>query len=615
MSILKNIGGHEDLIRLTPKEQETLCQEIRSFLIEQVSHTGGHLASNLGIVELTVALETVFDTSVDRLVFDVGHQSYVHKILTGRREQFPSLRHFGGIAGFPKPSESVSDAFVAGHASNSVSVALGLARARTLGGQKHHVLALLGDGAMTGGLAFEGLNDAGASNLPLIVILNDNNMSISGNVGAVSRHLSRIRTRSGYFGLKKAWRKFTAKVPGGKFLYSCTHNFKKWLKKSMIGTTMFEEMGFTYIGPVDGHDLNRLIYLLQVAKESQKPVLLHVITQKGKGYGPAEENPCRFHGIGAFSPENGEVLSGSQVSFSETFGKTMVELGERHPELCAITAAMLSGTCLEPFAKAYPKRTFDVGIAEGHAVSMAGGLAKGGMLPVVAIYSTFLQRAYDMIFQDVAMQGLHVVFAVDRAGLVGEDGETHHGIHDVGYLTQVPGMTVLCPANQAELRLMLIWAVEQCKGPVAVRYPRGGDGAYHSVNWEPVFRSGKDLTLVTYGTTINTALETAKILAGSGIQAEVVRLPAVKPLDLRAITASVSKTGRILVLEEVAAGGCVGAEIIRRLTEAGVSAQMHNLNIGDRFATHGETKKLLQSLGLDAESVAAYVKEAFFHEK
>ena len=400
MSIIENIDGHEDLIRLTPKEQETLCQEIRSFLIEQVSHSGGHLASNLGIVELSVALETVFDTSVDRLVFDVGHQSYVHKILTGRRAQFPSLRHFGGIAGFPKPSESASDAFVAGHASNSVSVALGLARARSLSGEKHHVLALLGDGAMTGGLAFEGLNDAGASNLPLIVILNDNNMSISGNVGAMSRHLSRIRTRSGYFGLKKAWRKFTAKVPGGRFLYSCSHNFKKWLKNSMIGTTMFEEMGFTYIGPVDGHDLSRLIYLLQVAKESQKPVLLHVITQKGKGYGPAEENPCRFHGIGAFSPDNGEVLSGGYNTFSETFGKTMVELGERHPELCAISAAMLPGTGLEPFAKAYPKRTFDVGIAEGHAVSMAGGLAKGGMLPVVAIYSTFLQRAYDMLFQD-----------------------------------------------------------------------------------------------------------------------------------------------------------------------------------------------------------------------
>lgn len=615
MSILENIGGHEDLIHLTPKEQETLCQEIRSFLIEQVSHTGGHLASNLGIVELTVALETVFDTSEDRLVFDVGHQSYVHKILTGRREQFPSLRHFGGIAGFPKPSESASDAFVAGHASNSVSVALGLARARSLSGERHHVLALLGDGAMTGGLAFEGLNDAGASNLPLIVILNDNNMSISGNVGAMSRHLSRIRNRSGYFGLKKAWRKFTAKVPGGRFLYSCSHNFKKWLKNSMIGTTMFEEMGFTYIGPVDGHDLSRLIYLLQVAKESQKPVLLHVITQKGRGYGPAEENPCRFHGIGAFSPENGKSLSGGQVSFSETFGKTMVELGERHPELCAITAAMLPGTCLEAFAKAYPKRTFDVGIAEGHAVSMAGGLAKGGMLPVVAIYSTFLQRAYDMIFQDVAMQGLHVVFAVDRAGLVGEDGETHHGIYDVGYLTQVPGMTVLCPANQAELRLMLIWSVEQCKGPVAVRYPRGGDGAYQGVNWEPVFRQGTDLTLVTYGTMINTALEAAKILANKGIQTEVLRLPAVKPLNLEAITASVNKTGKLLVLEEVAAGGCVGAEIIRRLTEAGVSAQMQNLNIGDRFATHGETKLLLQSLKLDSESVAACVKEAFFREK
>ncbi len=615
MSILEKIHGHEDLIKLSPQELEQLCGEIRSFLVEHVSQTGGHLASNLGVVELTVALETVFDTATDRLVFDVGHQSYVHKILTGRREQFSSLRRFGGLAGFPKPSESATDAFVAGHASNSVSVALGLARARTAQGQNHHVLALIGDGATTGGLSFEGLNDAGASNLPLIVILNDNDMSISGNVGAISRHLSRIRTRSGYFGLKKAWRKFTNRIPGGKVLYSITHSFKKWLKNSMIGTTMFEEMGFNYIGPVDGHDLDRLMYLLQIAKTEEKPVLLHVITQKGRGYAPAEQNPTMFHGIGEFHPDSGEPVKGGGETFSGTFGKTLAALGEKNPKICAITAAMLPGTGLVPFAAAFPDRTFDVGIAEGHAVSMAGGLAKGGMVPVVAIYSTFLQRAYDMIFQDVAILGLHVVFAVDRAGLVGEDGETHHGLYDVGYLSQVPGMTILCPSSQAELVEMLTWAVEKCAGPVAVRYPRGGDGAYTGVSREMVFRPGTDVTILTYSTMINQVLEAAELLDQAGISAEVLRLAQIKPLDLAPIADSVRKTGRLLVVEEAAAEGSLGQQVIAGLAELGLDAQMDAVNTGDRFVTHGERKLLLQSLGLDAQSIANHVKEALHREK
>lgn len=615
MSILEKIHGHEDLIKLSPQELEQLCGEIRSFLVEHVSQNGGHLASNLGVVELTVALETVFDTATDRLVFDVGHQSYVHKILTGRREQFSSLRRFGGLAGFPKPSESATDAFVAGHASNSVSVALGLARARTAQGQNHHVLALIGDGATTGGLSFEGLNDAGASNLPLIVILNDNDMSISGNVGAISRHLSRIRTRSGYFGLKKAWRKFTNRIPGGKVLYSITHSFKKWLKNSMIGTTMFEEMGFNYIGPVDGHDLDRLMYLLQIAKTEEKPVLLHVITQKGRGYAPAEQNPTMFHGIGEFHPDSGEPVKGGGETFSGTFGKTLAALGEKNPKICAITAAMLPGTGLVPFAAAFPDRTFDVGIAEGHAVSMAGGLAKGGMVPVVAIYSTFLQRAYDMIFQDVAILGLHVVFAVDRAGLVGEDGETHHGLYDVGYLSQVPGMTILCPSSQAELVEMLTWAVEKCAGPVAVRYPRGGDGAYTGVSREMVFRPGTDVTILTYSTMINQVLEAAELLDQAGISAEVLRLAQIKPLDLAPIADSVRKTGRLLVVEEAAAEGSLGQQVIAGLAELGLDAQMDAVNTGDRFVTHGERKLLLQSLGLDAQSIANHVKEALHREK
>ena len=363
MSILERIRGHEDLTRLSRAEQAQLCDELRRFLVSHVAETGGHLASNLGVVELSVALETVFDTRVDRLVFDVGHQSYIHKILTDRRDQFSSLRRFGGIAGFPKPSESVTDAFVAGHASNSVSVALGMARARTLQHEKYSVLALIGDGATTGGLAYEGLNDAGASHEPLIVILNDNEMSIAHNVGGMAHHLSTLRTRPGYFGIKRIYRTVTHKIPGGKTIYQLPHRLKNWMKNRLLDTTLFEDMGFTYIGPVDGHDLERMIYLLRVAKSLNCPVVFHVITKKGSGYAPAEERPDQFHGIGPFDPETGAPRSVSAVSFSDTFGDTMLQLGRREGRLCAITAAMPAGTGLTAFERAYPERTFDVGIA------------------------------------------------------------------------------------------------------------------------------------------------------------------------------------------------------------------------------------------------------------
>ena len=615
MSILENIRGHEDLVRLSKAEQQQLCLELRQFLVSHIAQTGGHLASNLGLVELSVALETVFDTRTDRLVFDVGHQSYVHKILTDRRDQFSSLRCFGGIAGFPKPSESVTDAFVAGHASNSVSVALVMARARSLQRQDYSVIALIGDGATTGGLAYEGLNDAGASHEPLIVILNDNNMSIAHNVGGVAHHLSRIRTRPGYFGIKRAFRAATKKLPGGKYVYRVAHGLKSWVKDRLLDTTIFEDMGFTYIGPVDGHDLSRMIYLLKEARELNCPVLFHVITKKGKGYGPAEENPSKFHGIGPFNPETGEVLFAGCVTFSDTFGDTMLKLGRVEPRLCAITAAMPSGTGLSAFGKAYPKRTFDVGIAEGHAVSMAGGLAKAGMIPVVAIYSTFLQRSYDMILQDVAMLHLHVIFAVDRAGLVGEDGETHHGIFDVGYLRQVPGLTILCPGCRSELREMLIWAVQKYDGPVSIRYPRGGDGKFLTAGRETLFRVGRDITIVTYGTMINQVIEAADILAGRGIAAEVLRLRTIKPLDMEAISASVRKTGRLLVVEEAEGVGSVGYELIEKLSQRGIPVVYGGQNIGDRFVTHGSVKELYHHLNLDPESIVRRAEEVVRREK
>ena len=615
LSLLNQIHSAEDIRSLDMEQLRLLCDEIRQFLVLNVAKTGGHLASNLGIVELTVAIERVFDTSRDRLLFDVGHQSYVHKLLTGRREEFATLRSFGGLSGFPKPTESKSDAFVAGHASSSVSTALGMARARTLQHQDYHVIALMGDGAMTGGLAYEGLNDAGESNEPLIVILNDNGMSITPNVGGIAKHLSVLRTRAGYFRLKKAYRTVTSALPGGKALYRFTHRIKERWKQMLLGSTLFEEMGFAYYGPVDGHDLARLEYMLKLVKACKKPVLLHVITQKGKGYAPAETNPDVFHGIGVFDPESGKPpMCAHLPSFSETFGKTLCEIAEKEPHVCAITAAMVHGTGLTEFAQKYPERCFDVGIAEGHAVSMAGGLAMQGMLPVVAVYSTFLQRAYDMLFQDVAMLNLHVVFAVDRAGLVGEDGETHQGVFDINYLRSVPHMQILCPANQAELEVMLRQAVFEMDGPVAVRYPRGCDGAFTRVAEKPVLREGTEITLIGYGTMINNVLDAAKLLQKQGISAEVIKLPSVKPIDIATIAASVRKTKHLLVAEDAVCIGCAGKEIAALLRTSGIAVPTKLVNIGDRFVQHGAVKKLHEMLGLDANALAKAAQEVLHGE-
>lgn len=615
MDLLSQISTREDLLALDERQLEQLCEEIRQFLVLNVAHTGGHLASNLGVVELTVALERVFDTSKDRLLFDVGHQSYVHKILTGRREQFRTLRTFGGLAGFPKPAESGCDAFVAGHASSSVSTALGMARARTLLKQDYHVIALMGDGAMTGGLAYEGMNDAGESSEPLIVILNDNGMSITPNVGGIAQHLGLLRTRPGYFRLKKAYRAVTHAIPGGRAVYRLTHRLKERWKRMLLGSTLFEEMGFEYYGPVDGHDLKRLEYMLRLVKDCDRPVLVHVITQKGKGYRPAELNPDVFHGIGTFDPADGHTpLCSHLPSFSDTFGSVLCEIAAQNPRVCAITAAMIRGTGLSEFEKKYPERCFDVGIAEGHAVSMAGGLAKQGMIPVVAIYSTFLQRAYDMILQDVAMLNLHVVFAVDRAGLVGEDGETHHGLFDINYLRSVPNMQVLCPSNQAELAQMMRRAVLEMRGPVAVRYPRGCDGAYTDCPSSPLLKAGKDITLCSYGTLINQVLQAAKLLEAQGIFAEVLKLPSVKPIDMAPIRTSVRKTGHLLVAEEAVCIGCAGKEIAASLRAGGLNLPIRLCNAGDRFVPHGALPALYRLLGLDAESLAKTALEVLHHE-
>lgn len=616
--ILETIHSPADVKALDKDRLPQLCQELREFLIEHVSETGGHLASNLGTVELTVAIHRVFDTSRDRLVFDVGHQCYVHKALTGRQEMFSTLRQFGGLSGFPKPYESVHDAFIAGHASNSVSVALGMARARTLQQEDYSVLALIGDGALTGGLAYEGLNNAGASGEPLVVILNDNGMSINPNVGAMPGHLARLRSKPAYYHFKKWYRSLFGKQPEKNRLYRFNHKVKTSLKKTLWpGSTLFEDMGFTYLGPIDGHDLSRLCDMLQWAKDLNCPVVVHVNTVKGKGYSFAERDPGKFHGIGPFDPVTGLLKKQSGESFSTVFGKALADCAAENARVCAITAAMADGTGLSGFAREFPDRFFDVAIAEGHGVSMAAGLADRGMLPVFAVYSTFLQRGYDQLIHDVALEHLHVVLAVDRAGLVGADGETHHGCFDALFLSTIPGFTVLCPASFAELRHMLRQALFELDGPVAVRYPRGGEGTFRGdTAEEPIasLRQGKDVTMVAYGVLVNQLLEAAELLAEQGIQAEVVKLNRISPLDHETVCGALGGRKRLLVLEDAFGAGCVGQRLAAILAEHGQApGKLILKNLGKTFAPAGGVGELERSFGLDAAGVAKAVREAMDH--
>ena len=609
--ILETLQSPADVKRLSAADTVQLCDELRQFLVEQVSRTGGHLASNLGTVELTVAIHRVFDTSSDRLVFDVGHQCYVHKALTGRRELFGTLRQFGGLSGFPKPYESPHDAFMAGHASDSVSVALGMARARTLLGQDYHVLALIGDGALGGGLSFEGLNDAGDSGERLIVVLNDNGMSIDANVGGLSRNLARMRTTEEYYEFKKKYRAALSRLPGGSALYGLSHEVKTALKKSLLPpvSTMFEDMGFAYMGPVDGHDVARLTAVLQAAKEEKRPVLVHVHTIKGSGYEPAQREPERFHGIGPFDTATGKEKKAAGETFSSVFGQTLTALAREDEQVCAITAAMGEGTGLTGFACMFPRRFFDVGIAEGHAVAMAGGMAKQGLTPVFAVYDSFLQRGFDMLVQDVALEHLHVVLGVDRCGLVGADGETHHGCID--YLSQIPGMTVLTPASFAELRRMLHRAVLEEKGPVAVRYPRSGECGYHGdCGGESVtVFGGGAVAVVTYGILTGQALEAAELLKNEGISLRVVKLNQVAPLDGEAVCAALDGASHIVAVEDQLRAGCVGERLAAVLAERGIPTRLLLRNVGDALPPQGTVSQLWQSLGLDAQGIAQAVRE------
>ncbi len=604
---------------ITDAEAEALCAQLRHRLVEIVSRTGGHLASNLGAVELTVALHRVFSPERDRIVFDVGHQCYCHKLLTGRDGMMDTLRTFGGLSGFPKPAESVCDAFVVGHASTAVSAAVGMARARTLQRKDYHVVALLGDGALSGGLSFEGLSDAGDSGEPMVVILNDNGMSITRSVGGVAEHLARQRLKPQYLSFKKGYRRVMGAFSLGRHLYRVTHKIKTAVKETLLPCSLFEDMGFTYLGPVDGHDVKGLTRLLKYAKDLPGPVLLHVRTVKGKGYLPAEAEPGRFHGIGPFDPETGRSRSGGKTGFSDAFGGALRELARQDERICAVTAAMQPGTGLDGFAGEFPERFFDVGIAEGHAVTMCAGMAKQGMLPVFAVYSTFLQRSYDMLLHDVALQGLHVVFCVDRAGLVGEDGETHHGVFDVGFLDTVPGMTLLAPANYAELSSMLRYAVYEVRGPVAVRYPRGGEGAYRA-DWDrspvTVLRPGSQVTLAGYGTQVNALLAAAEELEKAGVSAEVVKLNVITPTPGPELYLSAEKTGSLWLYEECMEFNCVGRRVAADWAVGrGLKSRVILRNLGDRVPPQGTVEQLRRMNDLDADSIVRQVKEVTDLEK
>ena len=603
MNKLQDIHSPAELKQVPADEIPALCGEIREFLIDSVSKTGGHFASNLGAVELAVAIDRVYDPERDRIIYDVGHQAYVHKLLTGRRDRFPTLRKFGGLSGFPKPAESPCDAFITGHASTSVSAALGMARARTIQGDDYDVCAVIGDGSMTGGLAYEAIADAGQSGEPIVVILNDNAMSISQSVGGMARILSQMRTKPAYFKFKRVYRKTIGRIGP---LYRGIHKVKEWVKSRALPGNIFDDMGFYYLGPINGHDEHTLEQAICYARELRIPVLLHVITVKGKGYEYAERWPDRYHGVSGFDPLTG-IVPGETRDFSSVAGDTLCELAEQDPSITTITAAMLDGTGLKAFSERYPDRFFDVGICEEHAVTMAAGMAKQGLKPVFCVYSSFLQRGFDMLIHDVALAKAHVVFAVDRAGLVGADGETHHGVFDVNYLCAVPGMKVLCPASFAELREMLAVAVQELDGPVAVRYPRGGEGDYRGRAGAPsvVHTQGNDLTIICYGTMIDSVMRAQGLLAERGISCEVIRLTRLDAPDWDTILPSLQKTKRLLAVEETADAGCVGSRILAACGERGIPLSAARcLNLGQGIIPQGTVEQLRALYALDGNGIA-----------
>ncbi len=617
--VLEKINAPNDIHRIPLGEFPRLAEEIREFLIDHVSKTGGHLASNLGAVELTIALHNILEFPEDKLIWDVGHQAYTHKILTGRKEGFKTLRKEGGLSGFPKREESFCDAFDTGHSSTSISAGLGYVRARDLRKENHYVISVIGDGALTGGMAYEALNNAAELDTNFIIVLNDNNMSISPNVGGMSSYLSALRTAEAYTGMKMNVTKTLKKIPKvGTALVDTVRKTKSSIKQMIIPGMLFENMGLTYLGPVDGHDMPKMMKLLNEAKRVEGPVLVHVLTKKGKGYEMAVRHPSRFHGTGPFDVSTGLPLKKQgKASYTDIFSTVMRKMGDREKQVVAITAAMPTGTGLKRFANMFPDRFFDVGIAEEHAVTFAAGLALGGMIPVVAIYSTFLQRAVDQILHDVCTQNLHVVFAVDRAGLVGADGETHQGCFDLSYLTMIPNMTVMAPKNKWELSDMMKFAVHH-SGPVAVRYPRGTayDGleeyrdpvAYGKSEWL-TDKKGSEIALFALGSMVETAVEVQKNLDSQEIPSTLINARFAKPLDTKTLDTLAEKGCRLLVpMEENVRSGGFGELVLDYMSTHHPQVQVKIIAIEDTFVSHGDVDSLKRKLGLDAQSITEIIK-------
>ena len=613
--ILDKIQKENDIKKLSKEELPILAEEIREFLIQKISETGGHLASNLGVVELTMALHLILDFPEDILIWDVGHQAYTHKLLTGRREGFDTLRKFGGMSGFPKRKESACDSFDTGHSSTSVSAGLGYAMASQLQKKENTVVSVIGDGSMTGGMAWEALNNASGLKRNFIIILNDNNMSISENVGGLSAYLNTVRTTEGYQNLKAGVQSTLSKLPGhGEQIVRNIRKTKNSIKQFLVPGMLFEEMGVTYLGPIDGHNLDQICRTIKEAQQVKGAVLVHVCTQKGRGYEPAMRNPARFHGTEPFVIESGVPKKKKEKSnYTDVFSTVMLKMGEREPDVVAVTAAMPDGTGLKRFQNLYPDRFFDVGIAEQHAVTFAAGMASSGLIPVFAVYSSFLQRAFDQVLLDVCMQNLHVVFAVDRAGLVGSDGETHQGAFDLSYLCAMPNMTVMAPKNKWELSDMMKFAIKH-DGPVAIRYPRGE--AYDGLarfrkpieygKWEIIYDES-EIALVAVGSMVKVALEARDILRDHGMSCSLINARFVKPLDEEMLRTLQAEHKLIVTLEENVKTGGFGEQVLDYLNKIHSKVSFMNISIPDEFVEHGSVDQLRREVGMDADSVVKKV--------
>ena len=615
--MIEKINSPEDVKKLNLQEKEQLAEEIRKYILEVVSENGGHLASNLGVVELSIALHSVFDLPKDKIIWDVGHQTYVHKIITGRREALKTLRKLNGIAGFPKTNESETDCFNTGHSSTSISAALGMARARDLKGEKHSVLAVIGDGALTGGMALEALNDAGYSQSKLTVILNDNEMSISKNIGGLNMLLSKLRTKKMYTKSNVSIKKMLNKIPViGKPLVKIIRRAKRGIKQLIIPKMFFEDIGFRYLGPVDGHNIEQLESLLKISKQLDGPVIIHVLTKKGKGYEIAEKNPDRFHATGPFDIKTGKSKKEKKADYSKIMGETLIELAHKNEKIVAITASMKDGTGLGAFAKEFPDRFFDIGIAEQHALGLAAGMAKEGMIPVVPIYSSFYQRAYDQVIHDIAMQQLPVVMCVDRAGIVGADGETHQGTLDMAFFRLVPDVVILAPKNFEELKEMLEFAVTLNK-PVVIRYPRGGEDSYHFKMQEKivlgkaeVLKEGTDITIVAIGKTVARAMKIAEKLEKEEIQAEVINSRFLKPLDKQTIKESIQKTKTVITIEDGTSVNGLGTAVEELILEEKLeNIDFQKFAYPDEFIKHGSVEELEKIYELDEENILKKTEE------